>query len=295
VSGPGVRTVRHALGHVTVPTEPRRIVALDELSGIAALAAGREPLVVYASAGDAASAAILRDAGLDVRDMSILSLPSQETLRELDPDLIVGTGAHGPTGLGHAALSAVAPTAVLGIEEAWRDLVRYTAGVFGADDVGERQVAAIADRLAAADTAGREVATLALLGFTTEPFTMAPHTPSSTLIAEAEFTRPEPERAAGERWPSRVLPELLVEHDAEVVVIPDGRGMQARRITDHPRFADLTGRVVHPVAQQWFGNNAFSFWVIAGDLRSLAGGGADVVRSDDLAAEWTRFRAATSA
>jgi hypothetical protein len=35
--------------------------------------------------------------------------------------------------------------------------------------------------------------------------------------------------------------------------------------------------------------------VIAGDLRSLAGGGADVVRSDDLAAEWTRFRAATSA
>jgi iron complex transport system substrate-binding protein len=277
----GTRTVEHALGDVTIPAEPTRIVALDELSALSALAAGSEPMVVFASLGDTVAADILRDAGLDVREAEILSLPSREALLALEPDLIVG--------LQHEELSAVAPTAVLGIEGEWRDITVDAAAIFAAEDAGERQVAAIEAQLAAADAATEDGDTLAMIGFTTETFTMPPHSPSSTLIAEAGFTRPESEQVENDSYSAPFSMELLLEHDADIIVIPDGPGAAAAEITGQELFNELTGTTVHPVAQQWWGNSAFSFWVTATDLRTLAEGGTDVLRSEDLVSEWSTF------
>lgn len=281
------RTVSHALGQTDVPTEPGAVVALDELAGLNALLSGIEPELVYASLGDSVSADILRDSGVEVQEAEVLSVPDREELLNLDPDLLVGTGAEGPAGTSYEELSEVAPTVVIDVEGDWRDIVLGAADAFSAEDLGQRQIEAVEAHLSAAkELTTADPRELALFGYSTESFTMPEKAPSSVLVKEAGFTRPAAEQIDSDSYSAPFSLEVLDEHEAELMAIPDGPGYPSQEITQLKAFDRLDGTAVHPVAQQWFGNSALSFWVIARDLETLAAGDEDVITGEEIPDEW---------
>ncbi|MDJ0016549.1 ABC transporter substrate-binding protein [Rhodococcus erythropolis] len=291
--GSTTRSISHELGTVDIPSVPTALIALDEIAGLAALLSGITPASVYASTGDIPSRAILEDAGVDVEDVSVGTLPPLEELVAKTPDLLVGTGAASATGTTYAQLSDIAPTVVLPIEGDWRSLIRNSSLVFGAEQAGQAQIDVIEDLLDDASSVNHGTE-LSLLGnsFGQTTFTMPPHSPVSTLIAAAGFTRPESQLEETEGYSTVLSNELLPQNDADIIVVPTGTYYTADALTTLPIWATLTGVTVEPVGESWFGTHAFAFYVIATDLRTLASGETGVSNPQSIPSLWKTFTAA---
>lgn len=286
-TAPGEREVTHALGRATVPAEPQRVIAVDEIAALAVLGLGITPLAAYASTGDRIAQQVLTEAGVDLRPSALVELPSREDLLAAEPDLIVGLGADAPIGTEYASVSEVAPTVVLSIEGEWRELITTTAQIFGREEVAADQIARIEARLDAA----RDAATgtvLSLLGYTSVPYTMPSHSPVSTLIADAGFERPAAQQEPADSYSIPLSSEVLGDHDGDLVVIPDGQYYDAQKLASDPVVKTFSGALVHPVAEVWFGVSAFAFHAIAADLEALATGDA-VADEDRIVAAWQDF------
>lgn len=265
------------------------LVAIDEMAGMSALALGVRPRCVFASLGDATAADLLREAAVEVRSSPLFSLPGTEELNELAPDTIVGTGAASPYGKRHRSWSTGARTLVFDIEQPWATTISTTAAALGAEAAGRNLIAALEELL----TGVREAAqgrSLSYLAHTSKPFTLPPHVPAASLIADAGFVRPEAQQAESSSWSTTVDLDDLATHDAEVIVIPEGQGSSAAPITNHRGFRELSGTVVHPSARQWFGNSPLSFWVIATDLLRISQGRTDVIAEAEVPALWDCVR-----
>ena len=284
------RTVTHEVGEATVPIEPTTLVAFDENAGIAALAAGLQPAIVYTSASDVGADAILRGAGVELREVGTVELPPLEEVDALEPDMLLGTGPEGPTGLQFDKLSEIAPTVVLPITGDWRELTERNGELLGADEERvARQIAAIQKRL---DEAGKKSdgRTLSLLGntFGTMNFTMPPGAPSSTLIADAGFDRPEfQKRDAGTAWVD-LSPELIPEQDADLIVAPEGTYYTADALFELPTASSLTGTRIRTLGELWFVATPFSFFGTAVDLAAIAAG-EDPTTVEGLPQVWDTF------
>lgn len=281
------REVTHALGRTTVPAQPQRVIAVDELSALAVLGLGIRPLASYASTGDRIAQQVLTEAGIELRPSGLAELPSREDLLGSDPDLIVGLGADAPIGTEYDSVSEVAPTVVLSIEGAWRDLITTTAQIFGRGDVAAAQIARIEQLLDKAGTAA-EGTVLSLLGYTSVPYTMPSHSPVSTLIADAGFERPPAQAEPTDSYSIPLSSEVLGDHDGDLVVIPDGQYYDAQQLVSDPVVTTFSGTLVHPVAETWFGVSAFAFHAIAADLVALATG-AEVADEEQVVASWQDF------
>ncbi|MFI8664356.1 ABC transporter substrate-binding protein [Rhodococcus qingshengii] len=285
------RVVTHVLGEVRLPTEPQNLIALDEIAGLTALSLGVTPKVVYASTGDAPAQAILTNAGSAVIDVEVGTLPPVEELATKDPDVLIGTGAQSATGISYDQLSKIAPTLVIDVEGTWREHIESSAKFFGKEEIGARQISAISAELAAAKTAQPDPQVLSLLGnsFSTTTFTMPPHLPISNLIADAGFVRPAFQQQEAEGYSVVLSPELLAEQNAPLIAIPNGKFYTADAVLALPTAGSLTGTIVKPVGELWFGTYGFAYFATASDLRTLAGGGTDVATTDDVQVLWDSF------
>ncbi len=295
-AAPALREVTHDLGTVKVPTEPEAVIALDEVAGLTLLSLGIEPDAVYLASAQPRAQEILAAHGVELRKIEVGKTPELERLTEDDPDLLVGTGAAGATGQNYKSLSRLAPTVVLPIEGEWREIVRRTAGFFGEKELGERQITAAETVLGTAADAVEGERTLSLLGnsFGSNDFTMPPHVPISTLIAEAGFTRPAFQQKEAEGYSVPLSKEYLPEQDAELIVVPRGEFYTPDALTDNPAFT-ATGKVVTPDADVWFGMSGFAFYASAHDLRTLASGKGELSSAGNIQDIWTAFLGATKA
>ncbi|MCK7637496.1 hypothetical protein [Corynebacterium pygosceleis] len=288
------RTVHHEVGTAEVPVSPMKVVAFDDNAGIAALAAGIRPSVVYTSSSDVGSDAILEAAGVEIREAAALELPPMEEIQALGADMFVGTGAVGPVGQQFDKLNDIAGTVVLPITGPWEELVRSNGELLGADPgVTDRQIEAIRSRLEAAAAASDD-RTISLLGntFGTSNFTMPPAAPSSTLIKEAGFDRPEFQRQEAEGYAVTLSDELLPQQDADILVLPEGTYYDADALLALPTARTLQGEQVRTLAELWLVATPFAFYGIATDLEAIATG-KPVTTEDTIGDLWDDFAAET--
>ncbi|MFI2209081.1 ABC transporter substrate-binding protein [Streptomyces sp. NPDC020141] len=293
------RSITHALGTLNVPTAPKSVVALDEVAGLTLVSLGIKPKVVYKASAQPRAQEILEAEGVEVRDVTVGTLPSMEKLTVDGPDLMVGTGAAGPAGVGHKKLTKLAPTVVLPIEGTWREIVADTAGYFGKEEIGKRQIAAteaLLKKPAEANKAEKGDQTLSLLGnsFGQNDFTMPPHVPISTLVSEAGFTRPAFQQRKVKGYSVPLSSEYLSEQDAELIVIPKGAYYDPAALQKKPTFKELKGKVVIPDADIWYGMSGFAFYASAHDLNTLASGQGELASKTTVQKVWKTYLSETT-
>ncbi|MEV6213864.1 ABC transporter substrate-binding protein [Nocardia sp. NPDC051833] len=123
------RTVTHAAGTTQVPADPQRIVVLTSSALDAACAVGLWERVAGAVTldGERSQPMYLGYGVLKVPSVGSIGQPDPARIAELKPDLILGDVA--PAG-GYAALSAIAPTVLVGSGGSWQsDFAAYAAGM----------------------------------------------------------------------------------------------------------------------------------------------------------------------
>ncbi|MEV0059940.1 ABC transporter substrate-binding protein [Nocardia sp. NPDC050718] len=123
------RTVTHAAGTTQVPADPQRIVVLTSSALDAACAVGLWERVAGAVTldGERSQPMYLGYGVLKVPSVGPIGQPDPARIAELKPDLILGDVA--PAG-GYEALSAIAPTVLIGSGGSWQsDFAAYAAGM----------------------------------------------------------------------------------------------------------------------------------------------------------------------
>ncbi|MCT2586357.1 iron-siderophore ABC transporter substrate-binding protein [Actinophytocola gossypii] len=147
-------TVETRFGQVTVPAEPKRVIALGWSDAEAALALGVQPIAAidWMSVGGEGVGP-----WADGRyDESPVLLDSQELdyerVHELDPDLILNTRSDNSQEQ-HEELSKIAPTVgapadVIPYGTTWRQQMELVSAALGKKEEGDRLIAEVEDRLA---------------------------------------------------------------------------------------------------------------------------------------------------
>lgn len=124
------RSVTHAAGVTEVPADPQRIVVLTSSALDAACAVGLWERVAGAVTLDGArpQPMYLGYGVLKVPSVGPIGQPDPARIAELKPDLILGDVA--PAAGGYEALSAIAPTVLIGSGGSWQsDFAAYASGM----------------------------------------------------------------------------------------------------------------------------------------------------------------------
>lgn len=133
-------TVQHLLGEACIPSNPQRIVILDEfylLDNLAAL--GMKP-IGYTPCLGCFSSDILSEYVAGVPVLGTIESPSLEKIIGLKPDLILGLSWSNQD---YSLLSDIAPTVIIEDSEitGFKGTLRYLAEIFGLSDIAEEILA----------------------------------------------------------------------------------------------------------------------------------------------------------
>ncbi|MDE1460697.1 iron-siderophore ABC transporter substrate-binding protein [Spartinivicinus poritis] len=121
---------------VTIPRQPKRVVALSEVDLDSLLALGIQPLGATAGRGQTTTPSYLSDHTASVTIVGRLGLPNMDKLIELNPDLILAGGYIDPNAL--KQIKKIAPTVITHtIEENWKEAFQRTARLLEHEQAAE--------------------------------------------------------------------------------------------------------------------------------------------------------------
>ena len=303
-AGPArTRTVTDALGEQTIPADPQRILALDEHSAMAMMVVGVKPQLVYATVSSQTSAAILREAGVEIVDEpEFLSAPDLEQVVADKPDLIVMSEA-GPLPQSIDAFRKIAPAVVLSYGKGWQAALEESAEVFDAQAAGKRVKAVMDRRIGQLNQALPDDGSLSItFGYQDTLDFPSPSAPMSLLIEELGLTRPEAEQTStGEKTGEFIVPfsaERLDDHDATRMAILSGTYYDSALVRDQPVFATMDvaadKRAADVDGETWWGNSVFTSWWILDDVEAMFLGKSKVGAVDDAVTRWNGLQDALS-
>lgn len=297
------RAVTHPLGEVQVPAEPATILATDEYAAMNLMALGVQPTVVYGSYGSEVGRVVLEDAGATVTPgTTFFESPPIEEIVAHAPDMIVMTGGAEMQAT-YDALTPIAPVvAIPYYDTTWQDSLTATGAAVGHEDEASAMITSLEERINAVQAGSRPGPTsLSVIGETYGDccFSAARGAPLSAILEGAGFTRPAAQDVDvkdGDFSVVPISPEGIGEHDADLVVVPEGQFYDADAVRSQPVFQSLPaareGRVLQVDGDIWFGNFAFAVYWIATDLEAVAqdGAAATVGLPGDALARWAEFR-----
>jgi len=144
------RTVTDAKGAVVeIPAQPKRVIALSELTLDSALALDVTPIATTAGRGQGTVAAYLHDRAKDIESVGILAQPKLERVATLKPDLILTDGTATLDASVMDKLRRIAPTVYVSKTGAdWREAFQSTADAMGLHDRGVEKLKEFDDRVA---------------------------------------------------------------------------------------------------------------------------------------------------
>ncbi|MEM9653653.1 MAG: ABC transporter substrate-binding protein [Actinomycetota bacterium] len=305
-TGDDTRVVETAFGQVEIPVDPQRVIALDEYAAMNIVAVGLEPTAIVGSPfASLVSQDILADLGVAVGGQSETSGPgffNFEAIAAAEPDVIVLTAdaAQVPD---VETLMEIAPAVVLPYNAPWRDVVGDTGEVFGRTDEAEQVIGALQQRIdEVSDVVADNPLSLSILG---EGFgilfAVGPEGVLSAVVDEVGIDRPAAQ-AEGEMMPGAepfigISPEVIGDHDADIVAVMSGAFYREEALLDVPTYQTLpaveAGNSVIVDGDMWFGTHPFAvFWILE-DLANLAAGqGADGIGDlSDVPARWEAYQA----
>ncbi|MFC6011011.1 ABC transporter substrate-binding protein [Nocardia lasii] len=272
------RSVTHTAGVTEVPADPQRIVVLTTSALDAACALGLWERVAGAVTldGDRPQPMYLGYGVLKVPSVGPLGQPDPARIAELKPDLILGDIA--PAAGGYDALSAIAPTVLIGDGTSWQsDFAAYAAGM---------------NRSAAADTALRDYLTQArdlgpalnasqsqasILRFTPDTIEVqGTDTFAAQILSDVGVARP-----TAQRGPSFDITEadLATKAEGDIIYVmfdgPDGEA-NGKKVLRSDQFTELgaaTDKRVFAVDDKiWHTTGLTAAHAILTDLRTSLNG-----------------------
>lgn len=137
----GTRMVEHQLGRAEVPTEPRRVLALDPYYSLpTALAAGANVVgTSHQPFGEPFPPYVDRRAAADVANVGWFTELDTERILELEPDVIVGLETFVQDN--EEQLSKIAPTVALSVDARhWKENLELVGEAIGREDAVARQL-----------------------------------------------------------------------------------------------------------------------------------------------------------
>ncbi|WP_152364500.1 ABC transporter substrate-binding protein [Microlunatus speluncae] len=260
-SGAPFRTISHAMGETAIPTQPLRVVALDQTFVDAVLTLDTE-LIGYttyrAIEGDKLPeylGPVLDQAG-DAVAVGSLEEPNLEEIAKLQPDLILSAKVRHEKL--YDQLSAIAPTVFSETTGAlWKDNLRLAAQALGKEPLAEERIAAYTERATTIGSAIKESAgelpDISIVRFAGEPTIRlyVENSFSGLVLKDVGFVRPKGQPNATDSIVVDVSRENIPDLDASHIFVAtwaDPSATEAKeKITKDPLWNRLTG-AKHDVA-----------------------------------------------
>ncbi|NUR89153.1 MAG: iron-siderophore ABC transporter substrate-binding protein [Nonomuraea sp.] len=216
------RTVKHAMGETKIPTQPKRVVALDQSFVDAALTLDTEVVgfTTYRSVSDKLPdylGPLAQQYGKDATPVGTLEAPSLEKIMALKPDLILSAKVR------HEALydklSKIAPTVFSETTGAiWKDNLRLVGQALGKEALADQRIKDYEER---ASRIGAEIKqklgkmpTVSIVRFAGEPTTRlyVENSYSGIVLKDVGFTRPLDQP----KDPAKIAVDISAENIAQL-------------------------------------------------------------------------------
>lgn len=223
------RTVKHAMGETKIPSQPKRVVALDQ-SFVDAVLTLQTPVVGYTTyrAIDAKLPDYLGPAlqtyGKEATPVGTLEEPSLEKIMALKPDLILSAKVRHEKL--YDKLSKIAPTVFSESTGAiWKDNLRLVAQALGKEDVAESALTAYQERAARIGAGIKEkegeLPTISIVRFAGEPTVRlyVENSYSGHVMKDVGFPRPQGQPTAQDAIAVDVSQERIADLDAEHIFV----------------------------------------------------------------------------
>lgn len=264
---PATRTVSHVFGESEVPTDPQRVVVLDNnpvlgtaillevpIVGYTAQPAGEQVLPYF----DQAALADADNVGFNPIDI--------ERVAATEPDLIIGDSGNVDEESGlYPLLAEIAPTVIFDVFADWKDNLREIAGVVGGTEQIEEGITEYETRVEQirTDLAEEQVGEVTLANFRAldDIRIYAPTWCSGMALDAVGIQRPA-EQQVDESINLSI--ELLGDIDADTLLYfvgstatePAEAAQATEAITTHPLWATLgvvqTDRAIEVDTDHWF-------------------------------------------
>jgi iron complex transport system substrate-binding protein len=288
-------------GDTTRATVTRRVIALDEFAGLAALTVGITPVHVdtvfgYATASDVFDhlGVTTGTAGTDGVDL--------EAVAALTPTEIIGVSIP-TTASAEVNLDELAPTTVIEYTATWQDQLRTVGQALGRVDQAAAVIARVEESIAAlkADlaAAGRDGTTVSIVGYRDGLFALSRTGAVGSLLTQLGLDRPAPQDVDTEPTNPFVAlaAEQLTDHDADVFIVLSGSAYPTEPLTESPLWNTLEAvqndSTALVAAEPWFSANAYGVDWIVDDLRAILLDEGDVGTDSDAVDRWTSFAEGT--
>ncbi|NRQ33305.1 iron-siderophore ABC transporter substrate-binding protein [Nonomuraea sp. NN258] len=255
------RTIKHAMGETRIPTQPKRIVALDQSFVDAVLTLETEVVgyTTYRAIDDKLPdylGTVLSTYGKNATAVGTLEAPSLEKVQALKPDLIVSAKVR------HEALyeklSKIAPTVFSETTGAiWKDNLRLMGQALGKEQLADTKIKAFEERAgkigASIKAKDGELPTISVVRFAGEPTTRlyVENSYSGVVLKDVGFPRPAGQPTKEGAIAVDVSQERISELDADHIFVatypdPSSDGPK-EKFVGNPLWGKLKG-VKHEVS-----------------------------------------------
>lgn len=261
------RTIEHFRGSTEIPSQPKRIVTLDNSFTDATLLL-ESPLVGYVDYRDPGLPGYLgstRDEfAADAISVGTVGSASLEKIAALEPDLIISAEVR--DGKNYEQLSAIAPTVFTQTTgPTWKDNIRLVGEALGKEDLAAQKIADYEARAASVGSAINKAANnpvISVVRFAGEPTARLYRTTSFSgiILEDSGLARPA-NQGADPADPGNIMmkisPELINEADADVIFVttwqdPEGKSAEAAKpFLANPLWQTLRGRTVDVDDSRW--------------------------------------------
>ncbi|MFE3453331.1 ABC transporter substrate-binding protein [Nonomuraea sp. NPDC059194] len=250
------RVIKHAMGETKIPTQPKRVVALDQ-SFVDAVLTLETPVVgytTYRSIHDKLPdylGAVAAEYGKEATPVGSLEEPSLEKIMALKPDLIVSAKVRHEAL--YAKLSQIAPTVFSETTGAiWKENLRLMGQALGKEDLADTRINAFEERAA---KIGEEIKkkdgklpTVSVVRFAGEPTTRlyVENSYSGIVLKDVGFPRPDNQPKDPKKIAVDISQERIAEFDADHIFVSTYADPSAeepkKQFVNNPLWGKLKGQ-----------------------------------------------------
>lgn len=249
------RTIKHAMGETKIPTQPKRVVALDQ-SFVDAVLTLETPVVgytTYRAIDDKLPdylGAVAATHGKDATAVGSLEEPSLEKIMALKPDLIVSAKVRHEAL--YAKLSQIAPTVFSETTGAiWKENLRLMGQALGKEALADTRLKEFEERAGKIGASIKEkdgkLPTVSVVRFAGEPTTRlyVETSYSGVVLKDVGFPRPESQPKVTDAIMVPISAEKIADLDADRIFVSTYGDPSAeepkKKFLSNPLWAKLKG------------------------------------------------------
>lgn len=215
------RVIHHALGHISVPVNPQRIITLDGSGLENVLTLGLKPVGTVLNGAIDQQPPHLNGKLSGIERIGTIAQPSLEKILSLKPDLMLSRTVVSDSI--YPKLTQIAPTVLAPVEggSSWKESFNIHADALGKSELAQQWMQRYQERLATfQQQMGKRLENLEISVvriYPEGPSLYLPDSFSGKILQEAGLSRPPSQRGTGSQ--RRISQELLQQADGDVLFL----------------------------------------------------------------------------